>query len=57
MDLNRRGVKDDNLSGRRLAMKDILLSMDWDYISMYPGIHGEWKKAYEEAMEGEVWIN
>jgi len=32
-------------------MKNILLSMDWDYISMYPEIHGEWKKAYEEAME------
>ncbi|NQT01924.1 MAG: polysaccharide deacetylase family protein [Planctomycetes bacterium] len=25
--------------------------MDWDYVSMYPEIHGEWKKAYVEAME------
>ena len=35
----------------RKEVKNVLLSMDWDYVSMYPEIHGEWKQAYEEAME------
>jgi len=32
-------------------VKKILLSIDWDYISMYPEIHGEWKVAYTKAMD------
>ena len=35
----------------RLRRRSVIISMDWDYAFFYPDISGDWKKAYEKAVD------